>query len=54
MAQRWTDSPRYRPDRDKRLRDPRRILHDKLQEADAMIKVWERSHARDAAEQLHC
>ena len=51
------DSPRYRPDRDKRLRDPHRVLHDRLREAEAMIAQWERSQragrAPHAAEQLH-
>ena len=51
------DSPRYRPERDQRVRAPRRFLHDKLREAEAMIALWERSReagrAPDAAEQWH-
>ena len=37
------DSPRYKLERDKRLRDPRRFLHDKLLEAESMSALWERS-----------
>src|SRR5688572_26492338 len=37
------DSPRNQPERDRRIRDPRRFLHDKLLEAESMIALWERS-----------
>jgi len=45
-------SPRYRPERDSRTTDPVRFLHDRRLEAERICALWERSRARDAAEQL--
>ena len=47
------DSPRYSPDRDKRITDALRFLHDRRVEAEQMCALWESSRPRDAAEQLH-
>jgi len=46
------DSPRYRPDRDSRVRDVTRFLHDRRVEAESMIALWERSTKPWAADEL--
>lgn len=46
------DALRYRPDRDSRVRDVTRFLHDRRVEAESMIDLWERSTKPRAADEL--
>jgi hypothetical protein len=46
------ESPRYRPERDARITDVLRYLHDRRIEAEKMITFWERARKPYAAEEL--
>jgi len=46
------DSPHYRPERDRRISDSLRFLHDRRLEAEHMIALWERSPKLWPADEL--
>jgi hypothetical protein len=50
----WDPGKVNHPERDKRVGDTDRFVHDRRTEALAMIRLWKKSTKRDAGDELRC